>query len=155
MAAIVLGIIFSVLGGLGTIVTAAIRSSTDYQLDRLDALWFGNGGPSPVDIAFYVSLGVLGFGVLLIIIGAATRASSRNRQPVFVQPQMNYYPPNPPPVPAPAYPCRRCGIMVNTGFAFCPRCGNTMNAAPPPPPPVPVPAPPPPPPPSPFQPDDR
>jgi Sec-independent protein translocase protein TatA len=48
----------------------------------------------------------------------------------------------PPPTPSAYLPdqfCQQCGMPLDPGFAFCPRCGRARNQEPPAPPPPPPP----------------
>ena len=67
-----LGWIFTLLGGGGLIGTLVARDSAKYQLDGLAGyLGVSQGYKTTIDILFYVSIGVLLIGVVLLIIDYA------------------------------------------------------------------------------------
>ena len=122
----VLGWMLTLLGGGGLIGTLIARDSNDYKIDG----WAGiigmdEGYKTTVDMLFYIAIGVLILGVILLVIGYfSNEAKGNNQQPVHYSgyPQANNIPAN-----AQAAVCPSCNLPVSGQNQFCANCGQRIR----------------------------
>jgi len=74
----IFGWILSLLGGGGLIGTLVVKDSAKYKMDGLAGIiGLDDGYKTTVDILFYIAIGALILGVILLILGYSQRQKAK------------------------------------------------------------------------------